>query len=185
MTSGVARTAGWTAALTIAVTVACGGGGGGGGGGGPTNPPTPPGINFTPTKAATQGSCYLKQGPQTNSGRLFLEVRVNNVNDWYGVAFDLSFPSNLLSYQTAKEGGFLTGNTTLEVAEVSGGRLIVGHTRLGNVKGKTGSGLLMTLEFTPVSNGSGSFSFNNEQAFRTNSFPLAAEFIAGTVSVSN
>jgi hypothetical protein len=42
----------------------------------------------------------------------------------------------------------------------------------------------MTLEFVPLANGSGSASFQNAQAFRTNSFPQAVTFIGGTVSVN-
>lgn len=168
----------------ILAALACGGGGGGGGGG-PTNPPAPPGVSFSASKAPTKGSCFLKQGPQTSSAKLFLEVRVNDVDDWYGVAFDLSYPTNLLSYVRVTEGGFPGGSTALEVTEVAGGRLIVGHTRLGNATGRDGSGLLMTLEFNAGANGSAAFGFDNEQAFGTNSFPQAAEFIAGTVSVNN
>jgi hypothetical protein len=134
---------------------------------------------------ATTGSCFLQQGPQTSSAKLFLEVRVHDVVELYGVAFDLTFPANLLSYLTVKEGSFLGETTALEVAEVSPGHLVVGHTKLGNQKGRSGSGLLMTLELTPLANGSGAIDFLNEQAFRTNSFPLAADFIAGTVSVNN
>lgn len=171
----------WLAWLCLVITFGCGGGGGGGG---PTEPPPPPGINFTPAGPATPGSCFLKEDSRTSASKLFLEVRVNEVTDWYGVAFDLLYPSNLLSYLRVKEGGFPGGNTTLEIVEVGPGHLVVGHTKLGNVPGRSGSGLLMTLEFLPQGNGSGQFTFDNEQAFRTNSFPLAVDFIAGSVSVS-
>ena len=173
----------WAAlALGLAVGLGCGGGGGGGGGS-PTNP-VPPGINFNAASSPTEGSCFLRQGTGTNASRLFLDVRVNDVTDWYGVAFDLRFPGNLLSFARAKEGGFLSGATSLQVVEVAAGHLVVGHTKLGDAKGRRGSGLLMTLEFTPVGAGSGSFTFENEQAFGTNSFPMSADFIAGSVSVS-
>jgi hypothetical protein len=170
-------------ALALIVGPACGGGGGGGGGsgGGPTNPQ---GIAFSAASAAGSDSCFLAEGGQTNAGRLFLEVRVNAVDDWYGVAFDLLYPSGQLDFEVAREGGFPGGSTALEVAEVAPGQLVVGHTRLGNTSGRSGSGTLMTLEFSPVANGSGAISFQNAQAFRTNSFPQAATFIGGTVSVS-
>lgn len=175
----------WTPRVATAVLIvaglACGGGGGGGGPTGP--PPVPPGINFTPTSAASSESVYLAEGGQTSASKLFLEVRANEVEDLYGVAFDLAYPANLLTYLRVTEGGFLGSNTSLEVVEKGSGLLIVGHTRLGNQSGRDGSGLLMTLEFLPVGNGSGSFDFQNAQAFRTNSFPQTVEFIAGTVSV--
>ena len=92
------------AALALAASIGCGGGGGGGGGGGPTAPPLPSGISFSAASAPTSGSCFLRQGPQTNPAKLFLEVRVNDVEDWYGVAFDLTFPAGQLSYLRATEG---------------------------------------------------------------------------------
>lgn len=171
---------GVAAAALILVGLGCGGGGGGG----PTGPPpAPPGINFTPAGAPSAESVYLAEGSQTSASKLYLEVRANQVDDLYGVAFDLIYPSNLLSYLRVTEGSFLGSSTSLEVVEKGAGLLIVGHTRLGNQSGADGSGVLMTLEFLPVGNGSGSFDFDNEQAFRTNSFPQTVQFIAGTVSV--
>jgi hypothetical protein len=168
--------------LTV-LSIACGGGGGGGGGGGPTQPPVPPGINFTPAKAATNNSLYLAQGAQTSPAALFLEVRVSNVEELYGVAFDLLYPSNLLSYVGVTEGSFFPPRRWLQVAVGEPGRLIVGHTKLGDDDAEDGSGLLMTLEFAPVGNGSGSISFDDQQAFRPGSLPKTIEWIAGNVSV--
>lgn len=174
----------WTVAavLVLSLSVACGGGGGGGGGG-PTTPPPPPGISFTPAQPATADSLYLTQGAQTNVNRLFLEVRVNDVDELYGVAFDLVYPSQVLAFVRAKEESFFKGNTSLLAEEKALGRVIIGHTNLGADEPESGSGLLMTLEFTPLSNGSGPMSFDNEQAFGRGSLPKTIEFIAGTVSV--
>lgn len=168
-------------AVTVLVGLACGGGGGGGGPTGP--PPPPPGINFSPESNASAESVFLQQGGQTSAERLFLDVRVSEVEDFYGVAFDLEFPANLLTWVGVDEGGFLGTNTSLEVVETMPGVLVVGHTRLGSQPGQDGSGILMTLEFLPAGTGSGPFDFENEQAFRTNSFPQTVDFIAGTVSV--
>lgn len=174
----------WSVRVAVAVLISVGMACGGGGGGGPTGPPAiPPGINFTPAGGASAESVYLAEGAQTSASKLYLEVRANQVEDLYGVAFDLAYPSNLLSYLRVNEGGFLGSNTSLEVVEKGAGLLIVGHTRLGPESGRDGSGLLMTLEFLPVGSGSGSFEFQNAQAFRTNSFPQTVEFIAGSVSV--
>lgn len=180
----MSRPRGWGfgVALAILAGVACGGGGGGG----PTGPPPPPaGINFSQAKAPSAESVFLLQGASTGPARLFLEVRVNQVEDFYGVAFDLQYPTAQLTYVDVSEGDFLGNNTSLEVVETGPGVLVVGHTRLGSQSGRDGSGELMTLEFLPAANGSGSFGFANAQAFRTNSFPQTVEFIAGTVSVQN
>ena len=174
----------WTIATVVvmALSAACGGGGGGGGGG-PTTPPPPTGINFTPSRAASANSLYLTEGAQTNVNRLFLEVRVNDVDELYGVAFDIVYPTNLLAFARAKEGNFFKGNTSLLTEEKALGRVIVGHTNLGANEPESGSGLLMTLEFTPINNGSGALTFENEQAFTRGSLPMTIEFIAGNVSV--
>jgi len=173
----------WMLVAVVALSVSAACGGGGGGGGGPTVPPPPPGINFTPARAATANSLYLVSGANTNVNRLFLEVRVNDVDELYGVAFDLVYPSNLLAFVKATEGGFFKGSTTLQAVEKSAGRVIVGHTNLGDDQPESGSGLLMTLEFTPLGNGSGAMTFDNEQAFGRGSVPKSIDFIAGTVSV--
>lgn len=175
------QTLGAAVVLAILAGVACGGGGGG-----PTGPPpVPAGITFTRASSPSPESVFLSQGAGTSAARLFLEVRANEVDDFYGVAFDLQYPSAQLTYVDVTEGGFLGSNTSLEVVETSPGVLVVGYTRLGSQSGRDGSGELMTLEFLPAANGSGSFSFANAQAFRTNSFPQTVEFIAGSVSVQN
>jgi len=177
------RTRWMLAALVVmALSTACGGGGGGGGG--PTTPPPPPpGIRFTPSGSPSTNSLYLTEGAQTNVNRLFLEVRVNDVDELYGVAFDLVYPSQLLAFARAKEGNFFKGTTSLQAVEKALGRVIVGHTNLGANEPESGSGLLMTLEFTPINNGSGAMSFDKEQAFTRGSLPMTIDFIAGNVSV--
>ena len=43
--------------------------------------------------------------------------------------------------------------------------MIVGLSRLGDVGGVAGSGVLLTLDFTAVSNGTGTFSYTANDAF--------------------
>lgn len=175
------RTGHLLAAVLVVVSTACGGGGGGGGGG-PTQPP-PPGIRFTQSGSAGSNSIYLTQGGQTNAGRLFLEVRVNDVDELYGVAFDLTYPTQALSFVRGTEGNFFKGQTSLQIAERTNGIVVVGHTNLGAGDPESGSGRLMTLEFTPVASGSGGINFTNEQAFGRGSLPKTVSFVGGTVSV--
>jgi len=163
----------WTALLAVALAAAltgtgCGGGGGGGGGGG-TPPPTQPqpGITFNGA-TVTAPAVRLARGVGSSGSVLEVEVRADQLTAAYGVAFDLTFPSSLLRFEAFAEGSFLSAGgaqTSLQVAETGAGRLVVGHTRLGNVAAASGSGVLMTLRFVAVGPGSGSFSFTANELF--------------------
>ncbi|HEX4955652.1 MAG TPA: cohesin domain-containing protein [Thermoanaerobaculia bacterium] len=173
------------AALVLAVSAACGGGGGGGGGG-PTQPP-PPRVSFTPvTGGAT--SVSLIQGTGTTETTLFLEVRANQVTDLYGLSFDLTYPTGVVTYRRVVEGPFLAqaASTSLQVAEPSPGRLIIGHSRLGPAGGISGSGLLMTLELAVAGTGTGAMTFQNQQAFDPSGTPrIGYSWLGGTVRVGS
>ena len=153
------------AALPLA---SCGGGGGGGGGGGVT-PPTPPQSSVTfSAGTASAPAIRLARGSGSSGTTLEIEVRADGVDDLYGVAFDLTFPSGVLRYEGVTEGPQLSNGgtrTSLQVAQTASGRLVVGHTRLGDVGGASGSGVLMTLRFTAIGAGSGSLGFSADQAY--------------------
>ena len=178
-----ARTAAVAAAL-VAVP-ACGGSGGGGGGGSPTPPPPAGGITFTPAGNPAGAAVVLtRQGNDPNT--LVLTVEARSVSDLYGVAFDLAYPSQALTFEGATEGGFLgggTATTSLQVAEQQG-RLVVGLTRLGAVSGSSGSGTLLTLSFRAVAAGNGALSFSANQGIASNGAPLALDWLGGSVQVT-
>src|SRR5689334_12150032 len=122
--SAARRIAATALLLTLA---ACGGGGGGGGG--PTTPPPPPtpAITFTATGTSSPNSIVLASGASTTATTLFLEVRALSVEDVYGVAFDLRYPSNLLQFVRATPGSlFETGSA--QAAPSGEGNLVVGAT---------------------------------------------------------
>lgn len=175
------------AALAAAlVGAACGGGGGGGGGGTPPTQPT--GIVFTASGVAAP-AVRLARGAASSGTVLEIEVRADQLPGVYGLAFDLTYPSNALRFDAFAEGGFLTGGgpaqTSLQVAEPSSGRLVVGHTRLGDAGAVSGSGLLMTLRFVAVGPGSGSLSFSANRLFDTSGDEVAgAAWGGGTVQVT-
>ena len=150
--------------LSLLSLIACGGGGGGGGGPTqptPTPPPSQPSLVFTPQGGAGSG-VSLTAGAGSTATTLILEVRANSVNDLYGVAFDISYPANLVQYVRATQGPLLAGGT-LQVAPGTG-TLVVGLSNLGPVPGANGSGVLMTLEFRAAGAGQGSFSFSRNVA---------------------
>ena len=172
--------------LLALAAAACGGGGGGGGPTAPPPPPPPPapGIVFTPQGAATANSISLASGAGTNTSTLVLEVRATQVTDLYGVAFDLAYPSGQLQFTRAAAGSLLSGGSVQAVASAPGS-LVVGGTHLGNVAGANGSGVVMTLEFSAVAAGQGSFAFSRNTAFDSHGAAMAGiGWVAGSVTVT-
>jgi hypothetical protein len=170
--------------LPSLLLAACGGGGGGGGGT-PTEPPPPvAGIVFTPQAAPGANSLYLASGAATTATTLVLELRANQVTDLYGVAFDLTYPATQLTFVRATAGALLN-NGAVQAAASSPGTLIVGGTHLGATPGSSGSGVVLTLEFTAPAAGSGSFAFARNSALNSTGGAIAGlTWLAGSVTVT-
>ena len=157
-------------AIAVAASLRCGGSGGGGGGG-PTVPPTPTpivAITFTPSGTGGTNSLALTR-LSSDQNTIVLSLEATSVTDLYGIAFDLRFPAHALAFDQATEGTFLdlnnTVDTSLQVAEMPSGTLVIGLTRLGQVGGRTGTGSLLRLEFDRRGAGQGDFVFIDNQAF--------------------
>jgi hypothetical protein len=176
-------------AMAVALVVACGGGGGGGGG--PTEPtppppppPPPPGIVFTAQGTPGANTLFLASGAATTSTTLVLELRASQVTNLYGVAFDLTYPNTQLQFVRVTPGPLLSGGAA-QAAAAGTGTLIVGGTRLGNVPGATGSGVVLTLEFTAVAAGTGSFAFARNSALNSEGDAVTGvAWLAGSVQVN-
>ena len=169
----------------LALTLAACGGGGGGGSTGPTEPPPPtPGIVFTAAGAPPANSLYLASGAGTTASTLILEVRANQVTDLYGLAFDLAYPSAQLQFTRATAGPLLS-NGAVQAVVSSAGTLIVGGTHLGTTPGANGSGVVMTLEFSAVGAGTGSFAFSRNSALNSTGRAISGiSWVAGSVTVT-
>ena len=128
----------------------------------------------------------IASGTATTQSTLILEIRANSVNDLYGVAFDLRYPSNLLQLVQTSAGPFL-GSANLQSAPGGSGSglIVVGLSKLGSVSGTSGSGVLMTLEFRAIAAGQGSFSFEQNSAVSSSGQPITGfGWSAGTVQVT-
>lgn len=165
--------------------------GGGGGGGSPTEPPPPatPAVAFTAAGGSTANSITVAQGAGTNGTTLELEIRANSVQDLYGLAFDLEYPSNLLRFESsANAAGFLDsgGAQASYVSSLArAGLLVVGYTRLGQVAGVSGSGLLARIRFTAIATGSGTVRFARNSAYSSQGAVMAnVTWSGGTVQVN-
>ncbi|HXU44314.1 MAG TPA: cohesin domain-containing protein [Thermoanaerobaculia bacterium] len=179
--------AGLSCAVLAALSASCGGGGGGGGGGGPTQPP-PPSIIFSPASAGPSNAITLASGIATTANNLDLEVRAATVQNLFGVSFDLHYPTAVLRFAGRTEGTFLGAGgvpTTIQVVENPAGNLVVGLSRLGAVAGASGSGTLISLEFSRVAAGTGAFEFASPAAFDGSGHRITGlTFVAGSVQVT-
>ena len=152
----------------------------------PTPTPTPgggPGITFI--AASTGPGLVLAQGAATTASSLTVELRAAQVTGLYGAAFDLDYPTAALTFTSASVGTFLgtSGQVSMQVVESTPGHLVVGVTRLGQVAGVDGSGVVLQLVFTPVAAGSGPFTFSRNAAFASTGSPMNVSWGAGTVTV--
>lgn len=174
----------------LALSIACGGGGGngggGGGGGGGGTGPTP--LVFTPSGAGGAGTITLAQGAGTTNTTLVVDVRANDLGTFYGTAFDLSFPANLLQLTQSAEGSYANAGgatTSFRAVQSQPGLLVVGLTRIGAVDATGGSGTLLTLTFTTQGSGAGNFSFSNNLVYGADGRPvLAVAWGAASVQVT-
>jgi Cohesin domain len=172
----------------VAAAMACGGGGGSSG---PTAPPPPPtsGIVFTSSGTGAASSVNLASGGGSTNSTLVLEVQASQVQDLFGVAFNLSYPSQLLRFEGATEGTFLSEggavSTSLQAVESPTGTVVLGLSRFGAVPGVRGSGTLVTLRFSAVSSGTGSFTFSRNTAVSSTGTSISGfTWTGGTVKVA-
>jgi len=113
-----------------------------------------------------------------------LKISVNNISDLFGMPFYLVYDPKLLQFVSAKEGPFLgqDGNSTLFVFfnNTNLGSVIVCLTRLGQVKGISGSGTVMSINFKAVGISNTSIVFNKASAKKTTSKNLVPQLFPVT-----
>src|SRR3989344_2540836 len=89
-------------------------------------------------------------------------IRVADVTDLFGVAFDLLFDPAVLKFVSSAEGDFLNRDGASPVffaEEFDPGDVNVGYTRLPPEIGVTGGGNLMTMTFEALAEGSSNLAF--------------------------
>lgn len=174
-------------ATAVAIGLLLFGACGGGGGGGARTPTQPtPGITYRPSGGADANAVALTQAAGTNATTLRLDLRALEVEDLYGVALDVVFPTSVFEFALVIEGAHLAGTTTsLQFEEVSPGRVVIGLSRLGPSGGVSGTGTLATLELAARGvGGTGSIAIENARAFDAGAEQIAGvEFRGGTVTV--
>ena len=120
-------------------------------------------------------------------------VYADNALDLYAYGFEINYPTNLLSFQSAQEAAFLKAdgtNTAFNAAlkNHTEGSLIIGDARLLNPpKGVDGSGKLFDLTFKILAteNVSGNVSFGGGSFISNSEGDLAAKFSPTVIKYNN
>lgn len=165
---------------SVLLISACGGGGGGG-----ESSSTSPSSTITFSGSSSGYNVYMAQNTSQSSGSVIaIDVKVDNVSDIYGAAFDVDFDSSKMTYSSYSAGSFLEsgGNSVTYQAALqsdTSGKLIVVASRQGAISGNSGSGT----EFDVTSGGSISFSNSSLVDSSGNTISSASWSSGGTVTV--
>lgn len=175
--------------LLVLGLAACGGGGGGGGGNPAPPPPTTPppptsAVSYTADASASANSLSLTS---TVSGdELTLSLTATQVQNLFGITFDLVYPAGLLTFESASElSAFGGGNSTSFQVFQTNGRLVVGLSRLAPAAGFSGTGDLANFTFRAAASGTGRIDFDNRQAVRPSGVGIGVlQWHGGSVTVN-
>jgi len=125
-----------------------------------------------PEKATTLGLEYDASKVAVGD-EVEVVMQVANVKDLYGVALDLVYDPAVYKYISASKGDFLSSdgkNNNFAAALEDGfeGRLVMGVSRVGEVKGVAGTGAVMTARFEVLCKDCGDKEFKLEKTFLKN-----------------
>ena len=106
------------------------------------------------SEAATRPTLYLEQegAGASPAEEVVVHVAVAGITGLYGAALDLVYDSDVLRYRSAAPGPFLRGDGS-DVAFAAAledgleGRLVTGASKIGDVPGLDGAGVLMTVRY--------------------------------------
>jgi hypothetical protein len=135
------------AGLCLLASVSCGGGGGGGG------VIVTPDLDFVPDNATPAANTVSMQAGASTLTDFNVEIRVTNIDDFFGAAFHVKFNPAVATFDTASTTGSVLGNPPpqFDVADLGGGELAVVASLQGAVAGiPNATGLLVTLHFASI-----------------------------------
>lgn len=158
------------------------------GGSSPTTPrpPPTPTITFVSDNADAAANSIVLVMTATGTDSFTLTLTANSVTDLFGYALDIVFDTTMIALANSQFGVFLDAEgitVTSQMIQTPPGTLIIGQSRVGAVAGVTGSGALLTLDFTAISAGSTTIAIQNAGAFDSTGASMATEFVGGTVTV--
>ncbi len=172
------------AALSVAA-IACGGGSSPVAPGPPPPPPAPRVIFLADGSNPGLDAISLQAGTAT-AERFTLLLQADGVTDLYGYGIDIVFDPALVAFETATAGSYFDESgvsVTTQVVEGPPGTLVVGQSRVGDVSGVSGTGVMLSIDFLAVAPGTGIVSLENGGAFDATGGAASIDFYGGTVTV--
>ncbi len=159
------RSIGLPIALVIAATsalslTACEGSSSGGGGTPPTGPS--PIIIVTPDSGGTTPSFGVRAGAGTTASILQLEIFATEVVNVQAVDFIFTLPNTLLRLDSFERGELIGAGA--QVLVQNGGSNAPTFQILRNGSAVTGTGVILTLNFSAIGAGNGRFDFVDPEA---------------------
>ena len=152
-------------------------------------------VNFVPAKPDIEAnSISLKQNfDESTVGTIALDLVANEIGpeNVFGVAFDFTFDSTYLEFSGHTAGTFLESTATQQVIyqiaplENDPNVEVVGISQLDPDSGASGSGVLVTLFFKVLKEGSTLLEFKNQGLVDSSGSSLpSVNWYAGTIEVS-
>ena len=116
---------------------------------------------------------------------LVVVARISSATDVGHAPFYLTYDTGVLEFVRAEEGGFLGGDgaPTAFFATATGGAVVVGLSRLGQVGGVGGEGELCSFRFTAIAPGAAGLGFTRASVRDSGNRILPAEFLRADVVV--
>lgn len=127
---------------------------------------------------------------QAATGSTFsVDVLAGGVFDLYAFQFDLAWNPALLTVQSVTEGGFLplAGPTTFDGGTIDNGAGTVSltfDTLNGAIPGASGDGVLLSVSFTALAEGTSTLQFLNVLALDSSFNDIGAAFTDSTISIA-
>ena len=128
---------------------------------------------------AAQAAPVLRLTPALSNvtvGHVFtLDIEIFGVSDLFGWQMDLDFgPAGLVSASPATEGGFLGGGTTFGGGTVNNiaGTITTLFNALSGGTGVSGGGILASISFAALNDGTATFSLSNVELVDSNLDPI-------------
>ena len=140
---------------------------------------------------AAQAAPVLRITPALSNvtvGSLFtLDIRISGVLDLFGWELDLGFsPSGLVSASPATEGSFLGAGQTFGGGSVdnAAGTITTMFSALSGITGVSGDGILASISFEALIDGTATFSLSNVMLIDSNLDPIFFSFPDDAFSAS-
>ncbi|MBN2055820.1 hypothetical protein JW905_12905 [bacterium] len=144
-------------------------------------------VTFTSDEPVPQANSVYLELSDSSSRDFEIKVMVDGINNAYGIGFNLDFDPAMFAFESGTEGDFLnTGaGTNFFASSRNPGSVVVSVSRVGTTGGVTGNGLICTLTFRVLGEGTCNLRFTKTTAQTPDGDAIGIRWISGTVTIVN